>query len=127
MRTKLGERRTVLEAEIEELESKVDTQLEQERLEGALDLIGADMTSLARELSLEHSEDGQVGLRPTQTTLTITTLDGRTFPLRSIGGGGTRVGITSRPTWRSTACCASVTGRRQRFYCLPADRPVLPR
>lgn len=92
LHTKLSERRTVLEAEIEALEGKVDTQLEQERLEGALDLIGADMTTLARELGLEHSEDGQVGLRLTQTTLTITTLDGRTFPLRSIGGGGTRVG-----------------------------------
>ncbi len=89
---RLNERRTVLEAEIGELEAKVDTALEQERVEGALDLIGADMTTLARELSLEHSDHGQVGLRLAQNTLTITTRDGRTFPLRSIGGGGTRVG-----------------------------------
>jgi hypothetical protein len=91
-KTRLNERRTVIEAEIEDLEAKVDTELEQERLEGALDLIGADMTTLARELGLEHAEHGQVGLRLTQTTLTITTREGRTFPLRSIGGGGTRVG-----------------------------------
>jgi hypothetical protein len=89
---KLREVRRVIEAEIDELEAKVDTQVEQERLEGALDLIGADMTTLARELDLEHSKHGQVGLRLTQTTLTITTLAGHTFPLRSIGGGGTRVG-----------------------------------
>lgn len=91
-KTRLNERRTVIEAEIEHLEAKVDAEVEQERLEGALDLIGADMTSLARELGLEHAEHGQVGLRLTQTTLTITTREGRTFPLRSIGGGGTRVG-----------------------------------
>ena len=104
------------EAEIEELEARVDTQLEQERLEGALDLIGADMTTLARELALEHSEDGQVGLRLTQTTLTITTLAGRTFPPRSIGGGGTEWAITSLRTWRSIASCASVIGRHQHSY-----------
>jgi hypothetical protein len=92
-RTKLEERRTVIKSAVEELEAQVDTELEQERLEGALDLIGADMTGLARKLTLEHSEHGQVGLRLTQTpTLTITTAAGRTFPLRGIGGGGTRVG-----------------------------------
>jgi hypothetical protein len=91
-RAKLDERRTVIEAEIEELEAKVDTELEQERLGGALDLIGADMTALARDLGLEHSDYGHAGLRLAQTTLTITTREGRTFPLRGIGGGGTRVG-----------------------------------
>lgn len=88
----LSERESVLAAEVDALAARVDSDAEQERLDGALALIGADMTGLARDLSLEHSEDGQVGLRLGQSTLTITTRDGRTFPLRSIGGGGTRVG-----------------------------------
>jgi hypothetical protein len=93
VRAKLNERRAVAEAEIDELAPKVDSALEQERLAGALDLIGADATTLARRLELEHAEDGQVGLRLAQhPTLTITTQAGRTFALRAIGGGGTRVG-----------------------------------
>jgi hypothetical protein len=87
----LKERRAVVQAEIEELSAKVDSEVEQEKLDGALAIIGADMTDLARRLRLEHSE-GQVRLRLTQTTLVITTLDGRSFPLQSIGGAGTRVG-----------------------------------
>jgi hypothetical protein len=92
LKSRLNERRTVIEAEMAQLEGRLDAEAEQERLEGALDLIGADMTTLARELGLEHSKHGQVGLRLAQTTLTITTREGRTFPLRAIGGGGTRVG-----------------------------------
>ena len=91
MQASLNERRAVLQAEIDELSAKVDSEVEQEKLDGALAIIGADMTDLARQLRLEHSE-GQVRLRLTQTTLVITTLDGRSFPLQSIGGAGTRVG-----------------------------------
>jgi predicted nucleic acid-binding Zn-ribbon protein len=90
-RENLAEQRATLEAEIEELARQVDSELEQERVDAALSLIGGDMTALARRLHLEHSE-GQVRLRLTQTTLVIDTLDGRSFRLQSIGGAGTRVG-----------------------------------
>jgi hypothetical protein len=91
-RTKvLSEQRTILQAEIEELGAQVNSELEKEQLEAALTLIGGDMTAFARKLHLEHS-DGQVRLRLSQTTLVVDTLGGRSFPLRSIGGAGTRVG-----------------------------------
>ncbi|HXR31726.1 MAG TPA: DUF3732 domain-containing protein [Solirubrobacterales bacterium] len=81
-----------LEAERDELENRVDVSAEAERLSGAMNLIGADMTAIARRLGLEHSEDGHVRLDLTRMTLVADTLRDGSFPLRGIGGGGTRVG-----------------------------------
>lgn len=89
----LQQRLKISEAQIKELEDQVDSAAEQERLDGALTLIGADMTHLARQLALEHTEDdGQVRLSLGKMTVTVETLEEETFTLRGIGGAGTRVG-----------------------------------
>lgn len=87
----LREGLNAIEAQINGLESKVDVEAEQERLQGTLGLIGADMTALARELHLEHSE-GQVRLNLGRMTVTVDTLKDGSFGLSRIGGAGTRVG-----------------------------------
>jgi hypothetical protein len=89
---RLRDQVAALEIERAGLEARVDAGGEAERLSGAMNLIGADMTSIARRLELEHSEDGHVRLDLAQMTLVADTLREGSFPLSGIGGGGTRVG-----------------------------------
>ena len=88
----LREQIGVLEAERTRLQEQVDAEAETERLTGAMNIIGADMTEIARRLALEHSQDGQVRLDLVRMTLVADTLREGSFPLAGIGGAGTRVG-----------------------------------
>lgn len=88
----LREQALALEAERDELEGQLDASAEAERLLGALNIVGADMTEIARRLELEHSKDGQVRLDLGRMTLVADTLREGSFPLSDIGGAGTRVG-----------------------------------
>lgn len=88
----LRDRIAVLKAEQVELEAQVDADAEAERLTGALNIIGADMTQIARELTLEHSEDGHFRVDLGRMTIVADTLREGSFPLAGIGGAGTRVG-----------------------------------
>jgi hypothetical protein len=90
--SRLREQIAALESERADLEGRVDTEAQVERLSGALNLIGADMTAIARRLGLEHSDEGQVRLDLPKMTLVADTVRDGSFPLRGIGGGGTRVG-----------------------------------
>lgn len=73
------------------MEAQLDASAEAERLVGAMNIIGADMTALARRQGLEHSDGGQVRLNLGRMTLVADTLRDGSFPLGEIGGG-TRVG-----------------------------------
>jgi hypothetical protein len=88
----LRDRITVLTAERAELETRVDADAEAERLTGALNIIGADMTEIARQLALEHSEEGHFRVDLGRMTIVADTLREGSFPLGGIGGAGTRVG-----------------------------------
>ncbi len=89
---RLREQIATLTAERDELEGQLDAAAEAERLAGAMNIVGADMTGLARRLELEHSEDGYVRLDLGKMTLVADTLLEGSFPLSGIGGAGTRVG-----------------------------------
>ncbi len=89
---RLREQIAALEAERADLEEQVDAGAEAERLSGAMNIIGADMTNIARRLDLEHSKDGHVRLDLGRMTLVADTLREGSFPLSGIGGAGTRVG-----------------------------------
>jgi hypothetical protein len=88
----LREQIGVLEAERAVLQEQVDAEAEAERLSGAMNVIGADITDIARRLDLEHSKDGQVRLDLGRMTIVADTLREGSFPLSGIGGAGTRVG-----------------------------------
>jgi hypothetical protein len=88
----LGEQIAVLSATRDTLARQLDTDAEAERLSGALNIIGAEMTRLARLQGLEHSEGGQVRLELGRMTLVADTVREGSFPLSGIGGAGTRVG-----------------------------------
>ncbi len=81
-----------LENERAELEQQLDAAAEGERLSGAINIVGAEMTQVARRLELEHSEGGQVRLDLGRMTLVADTVREGSFPLSDIGGAGTRVG-----------------------------------
>lgn len=81
-----------LTAERDELRLKLDSEGEAERLSGAMGIVGADMTDIARRLELEHSGEGQVRLALGRMTIVADTLKDGSFPLSGIGGAGTRVG-----------------------------------
>ena len=89
---RLRDQIAALDAERTDLEEQVDADAEAERLAGAMNIIGADMTQIARRLDLEHSRDGQVRLDIGRMTLVADTLREGSFPLSGIGGAGTRVG-----------------------------------
>jgi hypothetical protein len=88
----LRDRVAVLTAEQVDLEAQVDADAETERLTGAMNIIGADMTQIARDLALEHSEDGVFRVDLGRMTIMADTLREGSFPLAGIGGAGTRVG-----------------------------------
>lgn len=88
----LRDRIIVLTAERAELETRVDADAETERLTGALNIIGADMTQIARRLALEHSDEGHFRVDLVRMTIFADTLREGSFPLAGIGGAGTRVG-----------------------------------
>lgn len=90
--SRLREQIPALTAERAELEAQLDAGAEAERLAGAMNIIGADITALARRLELEHSANGQVRLDLGRMTLVADTLREGSFPLSGIGGAGTRVG-----------------------------------
>lgn len=90
--SRLREQIAALESQQADLESRVDTEAQVERLSGALNLIGADMTDVAKRLDLEHSDEGRVRLDLAKMTLVADTVRDGSFPLQGIGGGGTRVG-----------------------------------
>jgi hypothetical protein len=89
---RLREQIATLTAERAQLEGQLDVAAEAERLAGAMNIVGADMTEIARRLELEHSEHGQVRLDLGKMTLVADTLLEGSFPLSGIGGAGTRVG-----------------------------------
>jgi hypothetical protein len=80
-----------LEAEKLDLLEKVDAEGEQERLKGAVNIIGVETTSSVRELSLEYADESQVRLDLGKMTLMLDT-PRSSFPLSGVGGAGTRVG-----------------------------------
>jgi hypothetical protein len=88
----LRDRIAVLTAEQAELQTRVDADAETQRLAGALNIIGADMTQIARRLSLEHAEAGHFRIDLGRMTIIADTLRDGSFPLAGIGGAGTRVG-----------------------------------
>lgn len=89
---RLREQIAALNVERAQLEEQLDAGAEAERLSGTMNIIGADMTDIARRLELEHSQDGQVRLDLGRMTLVADTLREGSFPLSGIGGAGTRVG-----------------------------------
>jgi len=75
---------------IGELESKLNPDLMQERLDAQLSCIGEDLTKWSRELKLEHSEH-PIRLDLKKLTVVAETPDGR-IPLHRIGSGENWVG-----------------------------------
>ena len=89
---RMRERIALLTAEQAELERQLDAGAEAERLAGAMNIIGAQITEVARRLELEHSDEGQVRLDLGKMTVVADTVLEGSVPLSGIGGGGTRVG-----------------------------------
>lgn len=88
---RLEDRLNQLDVEEKELGDKVDAEGEQERLTGALNVVGAQTTDFARRLTLEHADEGRVRVDLGKMTLMIDK-QRDSFPLKGVGGAGTRVG-----------------------------------
>lgn len=80
-----------LEAEKRDLERAVDAEGEEERLKGAVNIIGAQASTDVEGLSPPEAIGGQVRLDLGKMTLMIDTHK-ESFPLSRLGGAGTRVG-----------------------------------
>lgn len=77
-------------AEIDGLDAGLDQEAVDERLTTAFNLIGAELTAIAKELGLEHGE-GAVRLDRKNLTIVADTLEGP-LPLSQIGSGANWVG-----------------------------------
>jgi hypothetical protein len=89
--TALRARIDELGREISALEHSADPSAIRAETEARLDVVAADMTAWARELQLEHANDGIARIGRTTLTVEMSTSSGR-MRLDEIGGGANHVG-----------------------------------